>query len=276
MKHNIGIMQGRLVPPVGGELQAFPRGNWADEFANAAQAGLDCIEWIFDLGTEDENPIWTDGGDETLRGLIDGNGVALRSVCADYFMRCPLLHADAPEMSRRRDVLFRLIERAALVGAGRIVVPFVDASSIRSEQDSEAAVEHLRAGATEAAARGMELHLETDFGPTDFADFLDLVDRPNIRVNYDSGNSASLGFAPAEELAAYGDRLGSVHIKDRKLGGGSVPLGQGDTDFAALFGALRRLDYAGDFILQAARGVPGDEVAWARANRAFIEGWVSA
>ena len=36
-----------------------------------------------------------------------------------------------------------------------------------------------------------------------------------IKVNYDSGNSASLGYDPTDEFAAYGERVGSVHIKDR-------------------------------------------------------------
>jgi sugar phosphate isomerase/epimerase len=37
-----------------------------------------------------------------------------------------------------------------------------------------------------------------------------------------------------EEFAAYGERVGSFHIKDRVRGGKTVPLGQGDTDFASL------------------------------------------
>jgi hexulose-6-phosphate isomerase len=94
---------------------------------------------------------------------------------------------------------------------------------------------------------------------------------PSIKVNYDSGNSSSLGYRPAEEFAAYGKRVGSVHIKDRVCGGGTVPLGEGDADFPALFEALRRVEYRGDFILQVARGPEGDEVAWARTNRAFVE-----
>ena len=91
-----------------------------------------------------------------------------------------------------------------------------------------------------------------------------------MRVNYDSGNSASLGFAVAEEFAAYGDRVGSVHIKDRVRGGSTVPLGSGSTDFEALFVALDEIEYRGDFILQVARGTPGDEVSWASGNREFV------
>ena len=59
---NIGIMQGRLVPPEGGRFQSFPREGWRREFELAAAAGLDCIEWIDDEFGGGENPLWTDFG----------------------------------------------------------------------------------------------------------------------------------------------------------------------------------------------------------------------
>jgi hexulose-6-phosphate isomerase len=54
-------------------------------------------------------------------------------------------------------------------------------------------------------------------------------------------------------------------------GGGTVPLGSGNSDFAALARSLKHFDYRGRFILQAARGKTGDEVNWARQNLAFLE-----
>jgi len=35
------------------------------------------------------------------------------------------------------------------------------------------------------------------------------------------------------------------------------------------------LNYSGDFILQVARGTPGDEVAWAQQNRAYVERYLA-
>ena len=91
-----------------------------------------------------------------------------------------------------------------------------------------------------------------------------------LKVNYDSGNSASLGYDPIDEFAAYGVRVGSVHIKDRVRGGGTVPLGSGDASFRALFECLAALGYSGDFVLQVARGTDGDEVSWSRKNREYV------
>jgi hexulose-6-phosphate isomerase len=122
----------------------------------------------------------------------------------------------------------------------------------------------------ETSQTGIEIHLETSLAPTRFAELLSKLPDTRLKVNYDSGNSSSLGYSPREEFAAYGERVGSVHIKDRLLGASTVPLGSGDANFAALAEGLRKVAYQGDFILQVARGASGDEVAWARQNRAFV------
>jgi L-ribulose-5-phosphate 3-epimerase len=146
----------------------------------------------------------------------------------------------------------------------------VDASALRTPAQHDAVVAILTAAAPVAARAGVELHIESDMGPADFAAFLERLPFDSIRANYDSGNSASLGYAPLEEFGAYGARVGSVHLKDRKRGGTTVAPGTGDTDFAALFTALARIDYRGDFTLQVARGTPGDEVAWIATQRAYF------
>ena len=49
----IGIMQGRLVPKEGGRFQSFPAQRWRDEFANAREAGIANIEWIYEEPNEE-------------------------------------------------------------------------------------------------------------------------------------------------------------------------------------------------------------------------------
>lgn len=43
----IGIIQGRLSPPTEGGIQSFPVETWKHEFLLATQAGLNCIEWVY-------------------------------------------------------------------------------------------------------------------------------------------------------------------------------------------------------------------------------------
>lgn len=266
----IGIMQGRLVPPTDGRIQCFPRDRWRDEFALAAAAGLEAIEWIHDLHGFDVNPILSDDGITEMRTLDANHRVAVRSVCADYFMDRPFLRVAPSAFRERIDELVSLVGRCASLGISRIVLPFVDASRISTATEMDEVVGVLESALPALDETRLELHLETSLGPTDFAELLSRLPARTVKVNYDSGNSASLGYDPAAEFAAYGDRVGSVHIKDRLLGGSTVPLGTGDTDFATLFACLRDAAYAGDFVLQVARGEPGDEVAWARANREFV------
>ncbi|MDT5269272.1 MAG: L-ribulose-5-phosphate 3-epimerase [Acidobacteriota bacterium] len=264
-------MQGRLVPPVNGRIQAFPREDWFEEFPRAAAAGLDGIEWIFDCHGEGANPVETVEGLARLKQLSAEHGVSVRSLCADYFMERPLVRATEAERAERLDKLAWLLGQCASLGVGRVVLPFVDQSSMSTPEEQTIGAEVLRRSLPAAEGAGIELHLETDLDPEDFRRFLSLVEHPLVKVNYDSGNSASLGYHPRDEFAAYGPRVGSVHIKDRVRGGSTVPLSTGDTDFEALFAGLRGLGYIGEFVLQVARGADGDEVEWARQNRAFVE-----
>jgi hexulose-6-phosphate isomerase len=266
----IGIMQGRLVPPTEGRIQCFPRLNWADEFGLGASAGIDCIEWIYDLYGADVNPIASDAGVAKMKDLVHKTGVQVLSICADYFMERPLVRASAGETAERLAIFDWLLGRGQMLGINRVVVPFVDASRIDTDAEFEGVIGTLRCILPMAERTGIEIHLETSLEPGRFAALLERLPQPLLKANYDSGNSSSLGYHPAEEFAAYGKRVGSVHIKDRLLGGSTVPPGKGSADFPALVQSLQSSEYRGDYILQVARGEPGDEVAWIRQNRAFV------
>jgi hexulose-6-phosphate isomerase len=266
----IAIMQGRLLPPQYGRFQCFPRDRWREEFGNAAKAGLDAIEWIYDLEGAGRNPLATDAGIAELQALSRHHGIAVVSLCADYFMDRTFVAAAPAEFDEITAHLVWLLDRCRLAGIGRAVLPFVDASRIHSPVQEAAIVEMLQKVLPHAAKAGVELHLETAFGPNDLAAFLARLPHAFLKANYDSGNSSSLGYDVKLELAAYGPRIGSVHIKDRLRGGGTVPLGAGDANIPALLAGLAAVSYGGDFVLQAARGPDGEEIEWARHNVAYL------
>ena len=272
----IAIMQGRLVPPEDGRFQCFPRDRWRDEFAYAAVAGLDAIEWIYDLYGADANPLATASGIEQMRGLSRDHGIAVVSCCADYFMDRPFVKATEEEFAGLTEHLVWLLGQCNVAGITRVVLPFVDASRIVNAEQEARVVAMLGQVAPEAERKGIELHLETAYGPAEFAGVLAKLPQAMVKANYDSGNSSSLGYDVREELAAYGTRIGSVHIKDRVRGGGTVPLGTGDADIPALLDGLAELGYRGDFVLQVARGEAGGEIEWATYNRAFLVNALSA
>ena len=59
----IGIMQGRLSPSRAGRAQAFPFATWREEFAHAAEAGFDSIEWLVTAELYADNPLLVDHGE---------------------------------------------------------------------------------------------------------------------------------------------------------------------------------------------------------------------
>lgn len=258
----IAVMQGRLLPPRDGRFQSFPAEEWRDEFTLAREAGLEGIEWIFEEPNEARNPLGSDAGVAEMRRLAERSGVAVRSICADYYMTRRLIGTDAVPDATACGHLRWLLGRAARLGATYVVLPFVDSSRLASAEERSALVALLRTLAPEAEAAGVELHLETDFAPEIFAGVLSAVDHPFVRANFDIGNSAALGWEPAHELTVLAPWLGSVHVKDRVLGGGTVPLGTGNADLPTAFAHIRAAGFGRWLVLQVARGADGGEVAW--------------
>jgi len=267
----VGIMQGRLVPPEEGRFQSFPAQRWRDEFARARAAGLHCIEWIFDKPFEARNPIAYDACLAEMQALVAETGVAVSSICADYYMDCRLVTPSGRPDRVVQDHLLWLIERASRLGVTYIVLPFVDASSLGTHEQRAALGAALAPALPRALEHHIELHLETDLAPPDLGAVLRRLDHPALKANYDIGNSASLGYDPEEELSVIGARLGSVHVKDRLRGGGTVPLGTGSADLAAAFRMIRRIGFDRWLVLQVAREEAADHVSVARRNRETVE-----
>jgi sugar phosphate isomerase/epimerase len=250
-------MQGRLLPKFQGRFQAHPIGYWHDEFQLAANLGFDCIEFILDFDQVLENPLLVESGLTQIQKLTADTGVRVLSVCADYFMVAPLHSVETDIAHSSLKVLNKLMYACATLEVTDLVIPCVDISSIRSKDDQDRLVNVLETICGPAKDLKINLALETDLGPYEFKEFLNRIPVSSVTVNYDIGNSASLGFDSGEEISAYGQRISDVHIKDRVRGGGSVPLGTGDSKIIETFSMLQEINYCGPLILQAYRGVSG-------------------
>ena len=269
MKNCIGIMQGRLSRPVDGKIQAFPWNTWEQEFFQAKEIGLDVIDWIVEKDRLHENPLLTEQGAKTITSLVEKSGVKIGAVCADYFISCPLLRCSQSELTERIEVLELLIDYLHHFGTQYLEIPFVDNSAIMDETELEQIIQIIGPRLTKAHELGVTLAFETSLPANILSNFLKRLDHPAARANYDMGNSASLGFNPSEELDAYGEFVVTVHVKDRLISGGTVPLGQGNTDFATCFSMLKAKHYTGPFFLQVARG--DNEIDWTKRNVAFVK-----
>lgn len=275
MQYEYGVMQGRLSAPEPGRFQAFPRSSWREEFLRARQVGFSYIEWIHDSYDEGANPIFSKDGRAELENLKSEHGIATPAICGDWFMDFPLIRCTEEERSIREGHLRELIPIARQIGAWKIVLPFVDNSRIVTEEERRTVVSILERSISLAEENQVELHLEADFDPLSFKQFLAVIPHSLVKVNWDSGNSSGLGYVASEEFAAYGDRIGSIHIKDRyrKPEGGieTRPLGTGSADFKDVCHAIRSIGYKGGLTLQVARGIPGDEVNFLRTQVDFLK-----
>ncbi len=257
MIKNLGVMQGRLLPKYQKRYQAHPVGYWQEEFPIAGNFGLSFIEFILDYNNAEENPLLTQSGLDQIRRLSEETGVLVKTVCGDYFMAAPI-HSEYQEISTDSiQILQRLLPKANKLGITDIVIPCVDRAAFRDEQQMALFCKNI--GPARDVAEKLQIHLalETDLPPKIFLTLLEMLDSPIFTVNYDTGNSAALGYNPIEELAAYGSRISDVHLKDRIKNGGSVELGTGDTDFQSFFEALSQTDYNGPLIMQAYRDDEG-------------------
>jgi len=264
-------MQGRLSPPVAGRIQSFPGGLWREEFALAKLAGLDCIEWVYEAETEKTNPLFSLDGLAKVRSLAQSSGVAVSSICADYYMLGKLVGDEGAPCEASVEHLANLLDRSARLGIKYIVLPFVDSSSLKSTREITGLARVLHSIIPVAEQVGVELHLETDLNPILLRELLSSVSHPMVKANYDIGNSASLGWDPKEELTLIGPFLGSVHVKDRLRHGHTVQLGEGAADFRTCFRQLQRIDFRGPLILQAARREGISELDLAVNNKRFVQ-----
>jgi hexulose-6-phosphate isomerase len=251
--HEIGFMQGRLVDQIDGKIQAFPWEHWRDEFPKARALGLTILEWTLDHERIVANPYMDANGQKEILNLSSLNGVRVQSLTGDCFMQAPFWKFDGSKREMLLNELDLIIAASANLGVRFVVVPLVDAGRLESDAQRDLLITELLRRDTALRAIGTQIIFETDYGPAEYRRFIDRLPAESFNINYDTGNSASLGYNAAEELAAYGHRVVNVHIKDRIRGGTTVPLGTGAADFDSVFASLVKCEYSGDFILQTAR-----------------------
>ena len=244
-------MQGRLSPQSDRGYQVFPWDTWRGEFDAASDRNLEHIEWVLDSWRVDKNPIICAAA--TVRERIEETGVRVVSVCADYLMDSPL----DVKVKKPWETLQALVDAMQIIGAKYLVLPCVDQASLRKS----ASLDRLRRAAEPLADMvvnsGIRISIESDLGPVTFRHLLEELAPETFGVNYDIGNSASLGYEVDEEFDMYEQFISVVHVKDRHFQGGSVPLGQGKAQIFRAFERLKLLQFDGPVTMQAFRDTQG-------------------
>ncbi len=250
---NIGFMQGRLSPIIDGKIQAFPKDYWENEFCIANQYGFDLMEWTADYEDLFLNPLMTEEGQEKVVQLSSRFSLKIVSITCDFFMQKPFFKEESSLKLKLLEALEKVIINSSKIGIKIIVIPLVDHSSIISPQEEKNLIDGLMKMTSSLEEKKMKIAFESDYGPHQLLAFISNFKKQCFGINYDTGNSASLGYSCDEEIETYGDYILNVHLKDRLLRGTTVPFGEGAVDFQRVIENLKKINYQGNYILQPAR-----------------------
>ena len=267
----IGFMQGRLSPIRNGRIQSFPWETWEGEFETASRIQIRKMEWTIDSENFDSNPLLTSAGKEKIKSLMSLFNLEIPSVTCDYFMENPPWKANPEGIFRGIE---SILAGMSEIGAKILVIPLVDNSSLIDSKTYSQAFNFFSRVSDLLGVSDLKIAFETDLDPNRFAVFMSEFAEERYGVNYDIGNSASLGFNATEEFTAIGPRVINVHVKDRALGGTTVPLGTGNADFPTVFRCLNDHGYVGNLIMQTARAHDGKHAEVLTTYREQIVRWM--
>ena len=267
-------MQGRLSPVTKGKIQEFPWKNWRQEFQLANKLGFSIMEWTLDQEKLYENPLMIENGRQEIKRLCQEFNIRIFSLTGDCFMQSPFWKKSGSEKNRLQDDFMNVLDACANLGISKIVIPLVDNGRIENTNQSDDLINFLLQKKDSIESRGLQVIFESDFDPNELKLFIDQFDPKTFGINYDIGNSASLGFDVEDEFHAYGHRILNVHVKDRILNGSTVPLGDGDAKFDKVFKNLSDLKYTGYFILQTARATNEEHSKVLSYYKELTENWI--
>ena len=124
--------------------------------------------------------------------------------------------------------LINLIISCRKLNIKNIVIPLVDNSSLNNIKEENKTVDFFLKFNDLLKKNKMKILFEIDYSPK-ILKFINKFD-DCYGINYDTGNSASLGFKIADEKI-YFNRVHVQWIKDRLYKGKTVKLGHGNCDF---------------------------------------------
>ena len=257
--NNIAFVQGRLVDLVKGKIQAFPRDNWEVELDKASENNIRYIELTVDLCNIWENPIASILGQDYLKKKLLASNIKPLACTADFIMHNPPWKGGENNYDQMRFVTEEIINGLGNINCGILVLPFVDDSSL-NDSNKKKAIDFLLSLSEILETKKVRVAIESDFKPHALKSFIDNLPDNLFGINYDIGNSASLGFDHNEEFAMYFNRIIHIHVKDRVLNGTTVPLGDGNADLSGCFKNIKDYGYAGDFSMQTSRDPSGNHV----------------
>ena len=255
-------MQGRALKQIEESIQYFPD-NWKDEFPIMKELGLYGIEWIYDKKSELSNPILDVSGREEMESTSIKYNIKLENIVFDWFLHHPLFINDEYLVKQKVEKFFSLINLSAKSGFKTIILPILEKNDIIMSDKRNQFIEMINTSSI------------LDQNNIEEVILLEKLNQKKIKICFDVGNSASYGYDPNRVIKTLGNRIGSVHIKDRKYNGPSVPLGTGNVNFHDVFKNLKLINFNGNYSLQIFRDKNTDNVRLLKDSLTFINNMIN-
>jgi L-ribulose-5-phosphate 3-epimerase len=263
----IGFMQGRLLPSENSKyIQFFPAKSWEKEIKLAEKNKIYFMEWTINYENIHENHLYNKKKNLILKKIIKNSELKINSVTCDFFMQRPFFKKKNYKVV---DDLKRVINLSKNIGIKYIILPLVDNSSIENHYQEKILIKELNK-LSKLLRNDQKILFEIDYPPKKLIEFLKKLNK-NFGINYDTGNSAALGFDFNEEKK-YFNRVFNIHIKDRLFRGKTIRLGKGDFCFKTFFNYIKKINYKGNFILQTARSK--DNLKEIKKNINFVKKFI--
>ena len=268
-------MQGRLSSMIGNKIQAFPSKNWFKEFKIAKSIGISLMEWTIDQKNLYKNPLLTETGRNKIQLLSKKFDIRIESLTGDCFMQSSFWRFKNYKRQKLQKDFLNIVKASSQVGIKKIIVPLVDNGSLQNLSQQKIILKFMK-NITKIFNKNKQMILfELDMEPKKANNFISKFNSKYFGINYDIGNSASLGFDPKKEFISYGKRIKNVHIKDRVYNGNSVKLGYGNANFEKVFSLFSKIKYRGNYILQTARAKNNrDHVVEIEESLRKIKKWI--
>lgn len=269
MNFSYGVMQGRLSKIIDNKIQAFPKKHWRLEFSRAKKLGLKSIEWTLDYKDLYKNPILTHRGRKEIKQISKKYKIKINSLTGDCFMQKPFW-----KIKNNQNLLFDLkniINSCKKLNIKFIVIPLVDNGSIKNNIEKKNLTNSCNKIIKYLIKSNLKLVFESDLPPKKLKNFIRKFNKTHFGINYDVGNSASLGYDIDDEFKCYGKYISNIHIKDRLKNGKTIRLGEGNANFKKLFKNLKKIRYRNDLILQTARSKTNHHMNEIRINLNYLK-----
>lgn len=270
MQNKIGFMQGRLVASEKkNKIQYFPEKNWKLEIFKARKNNIKLMEWTINIENIKHNPLIIENIFNSEINFLKKSKIQIESVTCDFFMQKPFFKKkyfkDKKKITKYLNIL---IKHSEILGIKYIVIPLVDNSSIKSKNEEKIVINYF--SKIQSRLKKLNILFESDYKPIRLHNFIKKFDKEFFGINYDTGNSAALGYDIEEEYR-YFKYVKNIHIKDRRLKSSSVRLGDGDVNFKAFFKYLKKSKYKGNLILQTARVKSNQHLNEIKKNIKFVQ-----